>query len=356
MWTCFRLSSNTVWHIPSCCPPLPDSSGDRSRSLRRWVGALWWAAPPASAPTPTPRSAAGRRPVCRPGRPPWSSASVWARRSRPICSRASLSPPCTHADLHPHRESHVVVMTTRSDTFHWFNAGGNRWIIWWHNWEWSRWLISSVQFCFVLIFDVVFTLIWHLLCNSHILHITSLFWVRKQSFSQVWCILSPQDLSISLTGSLLCISQNRKNCCQKFCLPLASNIFASVSKTSSRKLWQHSRRNPKTEPHLNQDFLLFSCGVFLCARLTCNEACGRRCMKTQTEEAKEERAQIHGLCLHSTLGTSGAEWWRPTLGGEKNWRGHQDTTLLLDLLTESLWDRRRSNERRRRRRKKGLPA
>lgn len=124
MWICFHLSSSTVWSSPSCCPPLPGSSGDRSRSLRRWGGAPWWAAPPASAPALTPRSAAARRPACRPGRRPWSSPSAWVRRSRPACSRASLSLPCTRADLHPHRRSDpltwdLVVKTTRSDILYW---------------------------------------------------------------------------------------------------------------------------------------------------------------------------------------------------------------------------------------------
>lgn len=173
----------------------------------------------------------------------------------------------------------------------------------------------------------------------------------------MWCILSPRWGSglINWTNWISSLHQSKPKELLSKVLPTFGFKYIRFSiQTSSRKSWQHSRRNPKTEPHLNQDFVLFSCGVFLSARLTCNEACGRGCMKTQTEEAKEERAQIHGLLLHSTLGTSGAEWWRPTLGGEKNWRGHQDTTLLLDLLTESLWDRRRSNERRRR--EKGLPA
>lgn len=72
----------------------------------------------------------------------------------------------------------------------------------------------------------------------------------------------------------------------------------------------------------------------LCACLTCNEAGSCRCVKTQTEEAKEERAKVHGLLPHSTVGTSGAPWSRA--GDEPREEGKaEDTNLLLNLLTES---------------------
>lgn len=55
--------------------------------------------------------------------------------------------------------------------------------------------------------------------------------------------------------------------------------------------------------------------LFSGARLTCDQACGCRCIKTQREQVKEERARVHAaLLLHSTVGRSGAQW---DSGGEQ---------------------------------------